>query len=79
MTQERRSQPRKPEAPARAGAGTLVPRAPSAFQPEGRGPKSQIQAMLTTRKSGWHSEGLRTATRDASAPHQQTSGGIQRP
>jgi hypothetical protein len=54
-------------------------RAESAIGVPARGPNSQIQAMLIARKSGWHGEGLQTATRDAPVPHKQTSGGIQRP
>ena len=54
-------------------------RAESAIGVPARGPNSQIQAMLTARKPGWHGEGLQTATVDAPVPHKQTSGGIQRP
>jgi hypothetical protein len=54
-------------------------RAESAIGVPARGPNSQIQAMPTARKSGWHGEGLQTVTRDAPVTHQQTSGGIQRP
>ena len=69
-------QPRKPEAPASRGGDSC---AASAIGVPARGPNSQIQAMLTARKPGWHSEWLQTATRDAPVPHQQKSGGIQRP
>jgi hypothetical protein len=45
-----------------------------------REPNSQIQAMLTARRSGWRGGCFHTATtRDAAVPHQQSSGGIQRP
>jgi hypothetical protein len=44
-----------------------------------REPNSQIQAMLTARRSGWRGGWLQTAARDAAVPHQQWSGGIQSP
>jgi hypothetical protein len=77
MTQERRSNRANPKRPpGRGGEETC---AASAIGAPARGPNSQIQAMATARKPGWHGEWLQTATRDAPVPHQQTSGGIQRP
>jgi hypothetical protein len=76
MTQERRSNRANPKRPPGRGGDTC---AASAIGVAARGPNSQIQAMLTARKSGCHGEGLQTATPDAPAPHQQNSGGIQRP
>ena len=76
MTQERRSNHANPKRPLGRGRDA---RAESAIGVPARGPNSQIQAMLTARKSGWHGEWLQTATRDAPVLHQQTSGGIQRP
>jgi hypothetical protein len=75
MTQERRSNRANPKRPGRDEDAC----AESAIGVPARRPNSQIQAMLTARKSGWHGEGLQTATRDAPVPHQQTSEGIQRP
>jgi len=76
MTHERRSNRANPKRPLGRGGDA---RAESAIGVPARGPNSQIQAMLTARKSGWHGEGLQTPTRDAPVPHKQTSGGIQRP
>ena len=76
MTQERRSNRANPKRPA-GGSGDAC--AASAIGIPARGPNSQIQAMLTARKPGWHGERLQTAPRDALVPHQQKSGGIQRP
>jgi hypothetical protein len=76
MTQERRSNRANPKRPPSRGGDA---RAESAVGVPARGPNSQIQAMLTARKSGWRGEGLHTATRDAPVPHKQTSGDIQRP
>jgi hypothetical protein len=76
MTPGATFQPRKPEAPARPGRRHLRR---ERHRRSGARPNSQIQAMLTARKPGWHGERLQTATRDALVPHQQKSGGIQRP
>src|ERR1700732_5462642 len=76
VTEERRSNHANPKRPLGRGGDA---RAESAIGVPARGPNSQIQAMLTARKSGWHGGGLQTATRDAPVPHQQKSGGIQRP
>jgi hypothetical protein len=73
MTQERHSNRANPKRPPSRGGDAC---AASAIGVPARGPNSQIQAMLTARKSGWHGERLHTATRDAPVPHRQTSGGI---
>ena len=64
MTHERRSNRANPKRPLGRGGDA---RAESAIGVPARGPNSQIQAMLTARKSGWHGEWLQTATRDAPA------------
>ena len=76
MTQEPRSNRANPKRPPGRGGDAC---ATSAIGVPARAPISQIQAMLTARKPGWHSEWPQTATRDAPVPHQQKSGGIQRP
>ena len=76
MTQEPRSNRANPKRPPSRAGDTC---AASAIGVLARGPDSQIQAMLTARKPSWHGEWLQTATRDAPVPHQQKSGGIQRP
>jgi hypothetical protein len=76
MTQERRSNRANPKRPPGRGGDAC---AASAIGVPARGPNNQIQAMLTARKPGWHGEWLQTAIRDAPVPHQQKSGGIQRP
>jgi hypothetical protein len=76
MTQEQCSNRANPKRPPGRGGDTC---AASAIGVPARGPNSQIQAMPTARKPGWHGEWLQTATRDAPVPHRQTSGGIQRP
>ena len=76
MTQELRSNRANPKRPPGRGGDAY---ATSAISVPARAPNSQIQAMLTARKPGSHGEWLQTATRDAPVPHQQKSGGIQRP
>jgi hypothetical protein len=76
MTQEPRSNRANPKRPPGRGGDAC---STSAISVPARAPNSQIQAMLTARKPGWHGEWLQTATRDAPVPHQQKSGGIQRP
>ena len=76
MTQERRSNRANPKRPPGRREDAC---AASAIGIPARGPNRQIQAILTAQKLGWHGEWRQTATCDAPAPHQQTSGGIQRP
>ena len=76
MTRERRSNRANPKRPPGRGEDAC---ATSAIGVPARGPNSQIQTMRCDRKPGWHGEWLHTATRDVPVPHQQKSGGIQRP
>src|SRR5258708_18877945 len=76
VTEERRSNHANPKRPLGRGGDA---RAESAIGVPARGPNSQIQAILTARKSGWHGEGLQTATQDAPVPPNPTPPGTQRP
>jgi hypothetical protein len=76
MTQDprfRRAKPKRP--PSRRGEACAA----RANAVPAREPNSQIQAMLTARRSGCGGGWLRTAARDAAVLRQQSSAGIQRP
>jgi hypothetical protein len=76
MTQDPRFRRAKPKRPPSRGGDACAARANAV---PAREPNSQIQAMLTARRSGWRGGWLRTAARDAAVLRQQSSGGIQRP
>src|ERR1700716_749871 len=71
VTEERRSNHSNPKRLLGRGGDA---RAESAIGVPARGPNSQIQTMLTARKSGWHGEGLQTAIRYAPCPTSKRPG-----